>query len=137
MTRKGYPQLTHNLPATSKSGLPNPVVYVLVNSLVLSYSLRSGRNIFFGKGVGLGIFPFVWCKSVKQRVSNESNDEQIAPSRTDNAMPTATESRSLQRPASCGEDDTAAVTLYGPRGSRSNAYVPSTSFGGINTRLLG
>jgi hypothetical protein len=32
MTRKTYPQLTRNLPATSKSGLPNPVNVNLIFS---------------------------------------------------------------------------------------------------------
>jgi hypothetical protein len=57
--------------------------------------------------------------------------------RQHNTLPTATNIHSLQRLASCGEDYTTAVTPYGPRGLRPNAYVPTTSFGGINTRLLG
>jgi hypothetical protein len=62
--------------------------------------------------------------------------EKIAQSTTDYALPTATNIQSLQRLACCGKYYTAAVTTYGPRGSRPNVYVPTISFEGTKTRLL-
>jgi hypothetical protein len=56
-----------------------------------------------------------------------SNGEQTARYTTNKLLPAEMNVHSLHRLTSCGEGYTAAVTPYGPRGSRPNAYVTSTS----------